>query len=307
MKSFSTIKTIVGTNVQDTSSACGTTIGYWVNNRYRDIINSYDWEQLYHEQSITASANVSAYALDRNTERIVFAHDKTNDTYAQPITEQEYLQGYYDVYDEANQPEVCFLQSAPVSSQPTSAEKLIVKSSSASDTTQTVLIRGLTSTIEEMYESLSLSGSSAVSATYSYTRLLGISKSAATAGKVTVYKNDAATALAILAPEQLNSRYKILHFHPMPDSDAVWALKTKRVVMPLSQDYDYPIIENISDIIEKGAEADAWKYKRQFAKARELEVQYQLMKSNRIFQEVSQPGIVHTFTADPLDRNDGIL
>ena len=59
MKQFSTLKTNVGYFVQDTSTALNTLIGYWVNNRYRDLLNAYDWEQLYHTQALTASASIS--------------------------------------------------------------------------------------------------------------------------------------------------------------------------------------------------------------------------------------------------------
>ena len=307
MKSFSVLKSNVGSFIQDTSSGTGTLIGHWVNNRYRDIVNSYDWEQLYHTQMLTATANTSAYPLDENTERVVFVHDKSNDSYTDIITEQEYLQGYYDVWDTIGRPEACFLKGEAVRSQPASGTQILVTSSSASDITQTVLVRGITSTQNEIYESLTLTGTTPATATNSYSQILGLSKSDVTVGKVKVYENDGTTLLAEMSPENLVSRYKILNFHPIPDSETIYAIRSKRVVLPLSQDYDYPIIEDIDDIIEAGAQADAWKYKRQFSKATALETQYQILKTERIHREVAQPGIIHTFTPTPLDRDDGIL
>lgn len=307
MKSFSQLKTQVGAYVQDTSTAFTTLIGYWVNNRYRDIVNSYDWEQLYHTQALTASATISEYPMDENTERLIWVNDNGNDTYADVITEQEFWQSYYD--DLANQgtPEVCYLKSQSVRAQPSAATKPVVKSSSASDTTQTVLLRGITSTQNEIYESLTLTGTTAATASNSYTEILAISKSAATAGRVTIYENDGATVLAELSPENLASRYKVLHLHPIPGDDIDLTIRCEKRVMPLSQDYDYPLIEDIDEIIEAGAQADAWKYKRQFAKANALETQYQVLKQDRIFREVNQPNIIHTFVPSPLNRDDGIL
>ena len=305
MKSFSVIKANVGTYVQDTSSALGTIIGVWVNNRYRDIINSYDWEQLYHSQSFATSANVSAYPFDENTERLIFVKDRTNDSYLDITTEQDFLHNYYDDLDSNDIPEVCYLGSEPVRAQPGSAEAITVKSSTTD--TATLFVRGITSTGGETYESLTLNGTTAVTASNSYTNIIGLSKSAATAGKISVYENDGSTLIAELSPETLVSRYKILNVHPTPATGATYELRTKRKVTPLSQDYDYPIIEDTEDIIELGAQADAWKYKRQFAKATALETQYQIAKSDRIFREVAQPGIVHQFQPDVLSRNDGIL
>ena len=309
MQSFSVLKTIVAANVQDTSASFATLIGYWVNNRYRDIINSYDWEQLYHNQSYTTTANISSYPLDENTERLIFVKDRTNDSYVEVITEHTFLDNYYDDLDSTGQPEVCYLTSAPVRTQPASGEKLTMKSSSASDTTPTVLIRGITSTAGEVYETLTCNGTTAVTASNTYTKVLGISKSAATVGKISVYENDEATLKAELSPETLVSRYKSINFHPIPGStqNITYQVRCKRRVTPLSQTYDYPVIEDTEDIIELGAQADAWKYKRQFTKATALETQYQIAKSDRIHREVAQPAILHQFPVQPLNRDDGIL
>ncbi len=309
MKSFTVLKANVGSFVQDTSSSMGTLIGHWVNNRYKDITNSYDWEQLYHNQSYSTTANISSYPMDENTDRLIFVKDRTNDSYVEVITEHNFLDNYYDDLDSSGQPEVCYLTSEPVTTQPASGEKLTVKSSSASDITQSFLIRGITSTVGEVYESLNLSGTTVATASNTYTKVLGLSKSAATAGKVTVYENDASTVKAVLSPETLVSRYKSINFHPIPGSTQTitYQVRCKRKVTPLSQTYDYPIIEDIDDIIEIGAQADAWRYKRQFAKATALETQYQIMKSDRIHREVAQPSIIHQFQPQVLDRDEGIL
>lgn len=301
------MKSNVGSQIQDTSSAMGTLIGVWINNRYRDIVDAYDWEQLYHNQTITTTANTSAYAFDENTERIIFAVDRTNGAAINITTEQDFLQNYYDSLEDTGASDTAFLTSAPVRSQPASGEKLLVKSSSASDITQTVLIRGITAAANETYESLTLTGTTAATATNSYTQVLGISKSASTVGKVSVYENDGTTLLAELSKESLMSRYKILNLYPIPSGAVTINLRTKRKILDLSQDYDYPIIEDIEDILEIGAQSDAWFYKRQGAKSNARETQYQILKLNRVHREVAQPNIVHQFVPQPLDRDEGIL
>lgn len=305
MKSFSVLKSNVGLMVQDTSSALSTLIGIWVNNRYRDVINSYDWEQLYHNQSINTSADTSAYAFDENTERLIYAVDITNDCPINIVSEQDFLQNYGDALTDTGSPDTCFLTSDVVASQPASGQ-LIVKSSSASDTAISILLRGMSSS-SEVYESLNLSGTTAVTASNTYTEVLGFSKSGATVGKVTLYDNNGTTARAVMSPETLVSRYKILNLYPVPSGAVTVKLRTKRKITPLSQNYDYPVIEDVADILELGAQADAWKYKRQFAKATALETQYQIAKMERIHREVAQPGIVHQFQAESLNRDEGIL
>ena len=66
-----------------------------------------------------------------------------------------------------------------VDTQPTSASTLSVASSSAADTTQTVLIRGQVSGQDD-YESVSLSGTSTVTTSKSFTRVDSVSKSGTT-------------------------------------------------------------------------------------------------------------------------------
>jgi hypothetical protein len=307
MKSYSVLKSNVGSFIQDTSSSLESLIGIWINNRYKDVVNSYDWEQLYHNQTFASTANRSSYPMDENTDRLIFVKDRTNQSYTEVITEQDFLENYYDDLDTTGQPEVCYLTSSPVTTQPASAEKLTLKSSSASDITPTVLIRGITSTGGETYETLTLTGTTAVTASNTYSKVLGISKSQATIGKITVYENDESTIKAELSPETLVSRYKSINFHPIPAETVTYQIRSRRRITPLSQDYDYPMIEDIDDIIELGAQADAWRYKRQFAKSTSLETQYQVLKMERIHQEVAQPGIIHQFQPMALDRDEGIL
>jgi len=305
-KSFSTIKSNIGTLVQDTSSAMDTNIGVWVNNRYRDIISRYDWDELVYNFSLTSTASVSAYALDEDVDRLMFVLDTTNDGYLAIDSEQQFYQENYDTFDSTGTPERCFIKYDVVRSQPASAEKVTVKSSSASDTSQTVFVRGISSS-SEVYESLLLSGTSVVSASNSYTRLLSISKSAETVGKVTIMENDASTVLSVLAMEQLESDYKQLHLHKIPSGTVVYHIKAGRRILPLSQDYDYPVIREMADVIELGGVADALRYKRQFMKAREYEFLYEKAISEKLFKRVSQPGQVIMMNPSALNRDDGIL
>ena len=304
-KSFSVLKTNIGTLVQDTSSGLATSIGVWINNRYRDILTKYEWEELIVNMSLTASASTSAYKCDEDIERILFFLDATNDGYLSEVGEQQFYQGQYSVFSTTGTPERYFLKYDVVRSQPASAEKLTTKSSSASDTTQSLFIRGISSSTE-VYETLNLSGTTVVSAANSYTRIIGLAKSASTVGNVTVYENDVVTVLSLFSPEQLESRYRQLHVHPIPTGAIVYHIKALRRILPLSQTLDYPALD-VSDTIELGAIADAWRYKRQFQKAKEYEFMYEKSLTEKIFQRQNRPNLIHQFIPTPLNRNDGIL
>jgi len=300
------MKTNVGLMVQDQGSSMASLIGVWLNNRYRDVVNSYTWEQLYITQTITTSANVSSYPFDANTDKIIFVNDITNSGTLNITTEEQFLQQNFDDLTTTGTPTTCFIKSDVVSSQPGSAEQITVKSSSTLDAI-IMLIRGITSTGGETYENLTTNGTTVVTASNSYTRILGISKAEASVGKITMYENDEATSLAEIYPENLESRYKTLDTHPIPSGTATIHIRTKRRISPLAQNYDYPVIEDVSDVIELGAQADAWRYKKQFNKGSILESQYQITKDERIFREVNQPGLIHQMVATPLNRDEGII
>jgi hypothetical protein len=292
-KSFSQLKTNVGNRVQDTGSSFATLIGYWVNDKYRDVVSRYDWEELFFTTTITASANTTTYALAEDVESILQCLDVNNDI---EMVESDDL-------DDIDVSDAYFLTYDVVKSQPSSAEKVVIKSSNSSDLNQTVLLRGIVSG-SEMYESISLNGVTPASAVNSYSRILGISKSAITSGYVTISENDELTVLSILAPEQLESSYRILN---TPDRATTYKIRVKRRVLPLSQNYDYPVVKDVSDIIELGATAEAERYKRQFSKAQAYDVMYEKCIGEKIFQRENRPNKIHQFFPETYDRDSGIL
>jgi len=81
-------------------------------------------------------------------------------------------------------------------------------------------------------------------------------------------------------------------------------LKLPYIVKPaeLSESTDTPLIP-VENIIETGAIADAWRYKRQFAKAQAMEVMYADMLSNFIWDYENQPAFKRQFTPITYDRD----
>ena len=305
-KTYSDMKTNIGNLIQDTSSSMATKIGVWINNKYRDLMSSYNWEELVYTQNLTSTASTSAYALDDVMDNIISVFDRTTEEYLEEKSEQEMYQHYYNDLDTTGTPFIYFLKKDCVKNQPSSSTKPVVSSSSASDTTQEILLRGLSSG-GEICESISLSGTTVATASNSYSKIFSISKSASTSGNITIYENDETTVLAVLPPEKNISFYTILNLHYVPSGSKEYRILGKRRVLPLSQDYDYPIIENASDIIELGAIADGWRAKRQFAKARYYDSLYEQKKNELIQNRQASPNKIITMKAVALNRNEGIL
>lgn len=121
---------------------------------------------------------------------------------------------------------------AGVETQPAAASTLSLVSSSASDTTQIVLIRGLVSGYDD-YESVTLSGTSTVATTKSFSRIDSISKSAETAGRVTVTAG--ATTVVVLGALEKTVRFRKIRFFPEAGSSITITIKHyKAPVIPVT-------------------------------------------------------------------------
>lgn len=111
-----------------------------------------------------------------------------------------------------------------VETQPTSASILTLASSSVSDTTQSVMIRGVVSGQED-YEMVTLNGTTQVTTTKQFTSIRSISKSAATAGRISVTSNGGAVTVLTLGPLEKTTRLKKVRFYPTPSSSLTATIK----------------------------------------------------------------------------------
>ncbi len=306
-KDFGVMKSNIGTLIQDTSSSMATNIGVWINIRYRSVLQRFEWDELFHNFSLTSTATISACALDADVDRLSWILDATNGGYLAEYQEASFYQQYYDTFDDTGTPERYFLKWDVVKTQLASAEKVTIKSSSASDITQTLLVRGITTSGVETYDVLTLTGTIAVTAANTYTRILGLSKSASAVGNISVYHNDETTVLSLFSPQQLESRYLQMHIHPIHTGTVIYHAKALRRILPLYHSNDYPVVRDIADVLELGAVADGLRLKRQFSKAREYDFLFEKQLSEKIFQRDSRPNLIHQFIPTPLNRDDGLL
>jgi hypothetical protein len=113
---------------------------------------------------------------------------------------------------------------------------------------------------------------------------------------------DAPTEYAILDKWVCGVRSKVLWLYKIPLT--VYTLALPYIIAPTAMivDGEIPMFD-CDDIIEIGATADAWRYKRQFAKAQDLEMLYEKGIMNLIWDKTNQPNRVHLFNPSPYPRN----
>lgn len=155
---------------------------------------------------------------------------------------------------------------------------LSISSSSASDTTQTVCVKGALSNGEVGVEEIALSGTSTVTTSTSFTSpIYSISKSGDTEGTVTIMSG--ATTIARLGPQEKTIRYRLIQFHPIPDSTYTATIKGFGMPPLLTKAYeDIEIPSRWDYVVDQWAFAMALQGKGQ-EQLQEQAAEFQLAKS----------------------------
>lgn len=303
-KTLASMVSNCGTEVGDTSSAFGTRLKVYINNRYNDVINRLTNANLfeaYRTVTITTTANVAEYAMPFDYGMPVYVRDTTNFQDLDIIYEQELIQRYGEVLTTTGSPQSLVIMSdSTVRVQPTSSTTIKLISSSNSDTTQLVFLRAISGSAE-FYETVNLSGTTSAVSTNSYDSLIQVSKNASTTGAITLSYVTGGGIAAVITPQALEQRYKRSRFQWVPAGEYLIDIRYKRNIQTLVSDYDSPLID-IADIIELGAKADAWRTKRFFQYATDFENRYELALDRYINERNN--GVVHQFDITPYSREE---
>lgn len=302
-RNFLSMKNKVGSNCQDTSSAFLTLVGNWINDRYFQVIRRSNQLQASRiDYSIAVTGGTEDYVLPYDFETIVSLLDKTNKQRLTQIDLQEWVRDYHDSIDTTGNSVNYIILDDVVQNQPSSASVVTFVSSSASDSTQTFYVRGVVGGLED-YETGTLSGTTPVATTKSFSYIYAIGKSASTVGIITITANSGATAVGSLSRESLQMRYKKLRLAPIPANAITLEMIYIQKTLPMSQDYDYPTLE-CEDILEAGATSDALRYKRQYAKADYWENLFEKRMDDWMWARENAPDMIHTFKPVPYNRDD---
>jgi len=301
-KSFSVLKTNCGTEVQDTSTSFATILGVFINRRYFQILRATNWKNIKPDYSFPTVASTQNYALPDDFGKEIACTDVTNKLSLTKCDLEELYRSYAEALTTTGSVERYVIYDDVVKAQPTATSKLNIVSSSASDTAITVHIKGISSSVE-VYESVTLTGTTAVDSANSYTSIKSISKSAASVGYVTVTSNSATVTNALIPRETLETRYKLIKLHYVPSTVATISLPYIMKPTPLSQDYDYPLLD-IADLIELGSIADAWRYKRQSTKSQQYELLFQQGLQDYMFEMENEPNKITQFAPVTFNQED---
>lgn len=301
-KLFSNIYTNVGTDIQDTSSAMQTILKRLCNDAYFEILRRVNWDGINPSFQITTTAGTQDEILPSDFGKEMYVHDATNLRTIDFISLSELIEKFPDTPTTQGTVDRYTVFDDVVRKQPTSASTLSITSSSASDTTQTVRIKGTDSNNVELDESVTVTGTSAAVSTNTYKTVRSITKSAATVGRITITSNAAAVTVAVMAPADLDYKVKKMRFHLVPNTALTLNVPYHIKPYPLSNDNDVPVFD-CSDGIELGARYRAWQYKRQFAKAQEVERLFEKWLIDAAWDMENKPNQTHLLNPKPYDRN----
>jgi len=299
---FTDILTNIGNNIQDTSTAMQTILRNYANDTYFDILKRVNFQSIDEDYSFSTVAGQKNYPLPDNFGKEVFVRDATNLKELSPINLQQLIADYPSTISTQGEVERYTILDSPVRSQPSSASILSLVSSSASDTTQTVRVKGTNSAGVEIDESVTLNGTTTAVTTNSFVEVRSITKSASTTGYVTITSNSGAVTVALLSPAQMAYLIKIIRLHQIPAGVITVQIPYIIRPYPLVSNYDQPIID-CADVIELGATAKAWRYKRQFMKADEFEKLYEKSLAVLVWDKENSFNEVKLFNPKPYPRD----
>lgn len=128
-----------------------------------------------------------------------------------------------------------------------SASTLAASSNSSSDTTQKVLIKGIVGGLIDQ-EELSLSGTSSVFTTKNFTDVISITKSATTAGIITIATSGGTTILTLGTLEK-TVRLRRLRLFPSPSSSLTLTMRGYGLPPELTNAYEDSLIPSRWDYV----------------------------------------------------------
>ena len=102
-----------------------------------------------------------------------------------------------------------------------------------------------------------------------------------------------------------SARTKAIRFWRTPNASAAFEVPYTIRPADLSSDTDQLVLD-CETAVEYGAAADAWLYKRQFAKAQYYEAMYEKAIQTLIWDKTNQPNAMQMMNPMPLDRDMGI-
>ncbi len=298
MYTFAELKNNVAVIVQRSSdSSYKSEIGTWINLALQELYNSYDFFlELKGEYDFTTVDGTSLYYMPLDFGKPIRVYDLTNKKKINIKTEEEYSDG--NISNIANSTEgdvstLYFTEVVGVHKQVSSSgEKVKVKSSSASDTSVTVRIKGYINSDLTIvgFENITLNGTTFVESANTYYKILGFSKDSDSVGYITL-ANSSSIELGVLGSIDRVAQYKAFKLGKIPDDSSTnIRVLYKKKFDKLVNDYDYPFVECDDYLIYKAASLALQQEKETLDRALMMERMAKTAKYNILQQQTSQLG-----------------
>jgi len=243
----------------------------WCRTRYDRILRSFPWDELNRSYNLSITANTRDYSLRYDLEQIIKIWDTTHGKEITALDIRDHVRfnainlEVSGNVQTGNPDQYIDIGSKSCSALLSTADKVQVLSTSASDVTPMVIrITGEVSGMP-VSESITLTGITAVDSTNTFDSGAELTISAGTsdgslqdlAGVVTVReKTTPANIIAKLSPNERSPYYKWIRLSVTPASAITAQVWYKKRWLPLTNDNDSPIIPCANEIVE-GVVADA--------------------------------------------------
>lgn len=214
--------------------------------------------------TINSVASQSSYAL-ANIAKIQRMYETTNDRTLYEMSQQDYRLIQPDVTITGTPEAFIWTGRQMVAAQPADASALFVKSSSASDTTQTAYVEGVITGGYLVSASVTLTGTTAVnvaSATSTWERVDKFYLSAVGVGSITLTEDSGAgTTLAVIPIGQTMTDYAGFALWMTPSAVITYNVDIVRAVTDLAQSTDVPVLpEDFHDVLLLGCVMDEYQH-----------------------------------------------
>lgn len=150
---------------------------------------------------------------------------------------------------------------SPVQNQPSAASTISLVSTSVADTAVVVNIQGLNSSSVMVGETVTMTGTTPVSTTNSYVKIMVLSKDRASTGTITGTSNSGAVTNFKIAPKDRASSYPIVFIYNIPDSTDTLTYDFTMKLPDILNDDDISLIPEIyHDVPELYAKHQCFKH-----------------------------------------------
>jgi hypothetical protein len=214
--------------------------------------------------TVASVADQADYVLP-NIAKIQRMYETTNDRTLYEMSQQDYRLIQPDTTITGTPEAFIWLGRMEVAAQPSNASSVFVKSTSASDTTQTCYVEGVITGNYPRTASVTLTGATAVDLNTAITTWIRIDKfylSAVGVGTITLHEDSGAgTELARITIGQTTTDYTGFALWLTPSSVITYNVDVTRAITDLAQSTDVPILpEDFHDVLMLGALADEYQH-----------------------------------------------